>query len=64
MSRIQNLSHLVKLDGGFGNPKFFPGLIFTKLYESLLAENMSLLTSMDMLHYCIFLKKSPCHGYS
>jgi hypothetical protein len=50
MSRIQNLSHLLKSDGGSGNPKFFPGSIFPKLYESLLAENMPILTTVDMLH--------------
>jgi hypothetical protein len=50
MSRIQNLSRLLKSDDGSGNPEFFPGLIFPKLYESLLAKNMSILTSMDMLH--------------
>jgi len=50
MSRIQNLSRLLKSDGGFGNPEFFHGPIFPKLYEFLLAENMPILTSMDMLH--------------
>jgi hypothetical protein len=62
MSRIQNLFRLLKSNGGSENPKFFPGLIFPKLYEFFLAENMPILTSMDMLHLCILFKKSPCRG--